>query len=355
MASERTEEATPKRKDKARQEGQISKSQDLNSALVLSAGIGILFAMVPYMMEEITIISKTTFSHLHPNQISENPISALAPFGDVLAKTILPFLLLLFISTAMIIRKLVGPLFSMKAIQPKIDKLTPAGIFKSAKSKLNPFAPKQLVELAKSIIKLLIVGGTGYSVVMARKEEVFALLGVPLVSAFSTISSILGNMIINMCIAMIFIGIIDKKFQDHEYNKSLKMTKQEIEDERKSVEGDPLIKSKVRSTQMQMMRQKMMGAVEQADVVVTNPTHYAVAIKYDTSVAPAPQVVAKGVDFMAFKIREIAEANNVPIQENKPLARTLYKVVPLDGIIPPELYVAVAELLAFVYNKGRRS
>lgn len=355
MASERTEEATPKRRDKARSEGQISKSQDLNSALVLSAGIGIMFGMVPYIMEEITIMAKNTFANLHPNQISDSPFTALIPYGHVLIKTMLPFLLLLFFTTIIILRKLVGPLFSLQAIKPKLDKLTPAGIFKSAKSKLNPFAPKQLMELAKSIAKLLIVGGTGYAVVMSRKEEIFALLGVPLVAAFSTISSILSNMIINMCLAMILIGYIDKKYQDYEYSKSLKMTKQEIDDERKSSEGDPMIKSKVRAAQMQMMRQQMMQAVEQADVVVTNPTHYAVAIKYDTTVAPAPQVIAKGVDFMAFKIREIAEANKIPIQENKPLARTLYKVVPLDGIVPPELYVAVAELLAFVYNKDRRS
>lgn len=355
MAEERTEEATPKRRDKARSEGQIAKSQDLNSALVLSAGIGILFAMVPYITEQLMIITKSTFASLHPNQISESPISSLVPYVDVLAKTALPFLLLLFVTTAAIIRKMVGSLFSLQAIKPKLNKLSPMGMVKAAKDKLNPFSPKQLVELAKNIIKLAVVGGTGYGVVASRQDEIFALLGVPLVAAFSTISSILNQMIINMCIAMIFLGIIDKKYQDYEYNKSLKMTKQEIEDERKSAEGDPLIKSQVRSKQMQMMRTQMMGAVETADVVVTNPTHYAVAIKYDLNTAPAPQVVAKGVDFMAFKIREIAEKNGVPIQENKPLARTLYKVVPLDGIVPPELYVAVAELLAFVYNQGRRS
>ena len=152
---------------------------------------------------------------------------------------------------------------------------------------------------------------------------------------------------------MLIIGFIDKKYQDYEYNKSIKMTKQEVKDEWKNAEGDPLIKSKIKSAQMQFAQQKMMSAIPKSDVVVANPTHYAVAIKYDKTEAPAPKVVAKGVDFMAFKIREVARHNNVPIVENPPLARALYKLVKLDAIIPAELYVAVAEILAFVYNKNK--
>ena len=144
----------------------------------------------------------------------------------------------------------------------------------------------------------------------------------------------------------------NKKYQEYEYNKSIKMTKQEIKDEWKNMEGDPVIKSKIKSAQMQFMRQKMMNAVPTADVVVANPTHFSVALKYDKDIAPAPVVVAKGVDYMAFKIREIAKANGVPIVENKPLARSLYKLVKVDQVIPAELYVAVAEILAFVYGKN---
>jgi flagellar biosynthetic protein FlhB len=158
-------------------------------------------------------------------------------------------------------------------------------------------------------------------------------------------------MVITMCLAMLAIGFIDRKYQNYEFEKSIKMTKQEIKDEYKNIEGDPIIKAKIRSAQMQFMKQKMMSAVPQADVVVANPTHYSVAIKYDKSKAPAPVVVAKGVDFMAFKIREIAKANNVPIVVNKPLARALYKLVKVDSVIPAELYVAVAEILAFIYKK----
>ena len=162
-------------------------------------------------------------------------------------------------------------------------------------------------------------------------------------------------MIINMCLAMLILGYLDKKYQTYEYEKSIKMTKQEVKDEYKDTEGDPKIKARIKSIQMQMARQRMMSAVPQADVVVTNPTHYAVAIQYDKSKAPAPMVVAKGVDYLAFQIRDIAKSHNVPIVENRPVARALYNTVPVDGIIPSDLYVAVAEILAYVYNSKKET
>ena len=154
---------------------------------------------------------------------------------------------------------------------------------------------------------------------------------------------------------MLILGYLDRKYQVYEYEKSIKMTKQEVKDEYKDTEGDPKIKARIKSIQMQMARQRMMSAVPQADVVVTNPTHYAVAIQYDKSKAPAPMVIAKGVDYLAFQIRDIAKNHNVPIVENRPVARALYNTVPVDGVIPSDLYVAVAEILAYVYNNKRET
>lgn len=352
MASEKTEEATPRRRNKAREEGQISKSQDLNSALTLSANFAILFVLSPMIVQQLINILKYALSNLQPEKIGTSIIYIMVPYVESIGIALFPFFMLSIISSILILRMMSGPLFTLNAIQPKLDKLSPFKLLNNLKSKF--FSIKQLVELAKSVVKLLIVSGVGYSVFVSKLPDLANLLGVPIQAAFATIMGVLTQMIINMCIAMIILGLIDKKYQDYEYNKSLKMTKHEVEDERKSSDGDPKIKQKIKSAQMQMMRQKMMQQVKTADVVVTNPTHYAVAIRYNTDIAPAPQVVAKGVDFMAFKIREIAEEYKIPIKENKPLARTLYKVVPLEGIIPPELYVAVAELLAFVYNQGRR-
>ena len=244
--------------------------------------------------------------------------------------------------------------FAVKKLKPTLEKLTPQHILNGLKKTLNPFAPKNLMELAKAIAKMaVVVAYCGFAAVFARKEELFGLLGADITTGFAVLGSVLTQMIINICIAMLIIGFIDKKYQDYEYNKSLKMTKQEVKDEWKNTEGDPLIKAKIKAAQRQFAQQKMMSAIPQSDVVVVNPTHYAVAIKYDKSEAPAPKVVAKGIDFMAFKIREIAKHNNVPIVENPPLARALYKLVKIDAMIPAELYVTVAEILAFVYNKNK--
>jgi flagellar biosynthetic protein FlhB len=212
-----------------------------------------------------------------------------------------------------------------------------------------------MVEFAKSILKLVIVGACGYAAINSREGDLLGLIGLETPIALNIIGSILINMIINMCLAMLILGFLDKKYQTYEYEKSIKMTKQEVKDEHKDIEGDPKIKAKIKSIQMQMARQRMMSAVPQADVVVTNPTHYAVAIQYDKSKAPAPIVVAKGVDYLAFQIRDIAKNNNVPIIENRPVARALYNTVPVDGIIPSDLYVAVAEILAYVYNNKRET
>ena len=210
------------------------------------------------------------------------------------------------------------------------------------------------MEFIKSVLKLLIVFFCGFSVVNGRKSELFALMGQDINTSFTVLGSILTQMIFNICLAMLAIGLIDKKYQDYEYNKSIKMSKQEVKDEFKQTEGDPAIKSKIKGIQMKIARQRMFANIKDANVVVTNPTHYAVALKYDRLHMAAPQVVAKGVDFVAFKIREIANQNSVPIVENPPLARALYKLVPIDGIIPSDMFVAVAEVLAYVYNKNKR-
>ncbi len=163
--------------------------------------------------------------------------------------------------------------------------------------------------------------------------------------------SVILELFATICVILIIIGIIDKKYQDYEYNKSIKMSKQEVKEEMKNIEGDPKIKGRIRSFQMKILQQRMLSKVPTADVVVVNPTHYAVALMYDPKKVPAPVVVAKGVDFVAFKIREVAKNNNIPIVENKPLARSLYKLVEIDNIIPQELYVAVAEILQYVYTQ----
>ena len=351
-AAERTEEATARRRQKEREKGNVAKSRDMDSALVMIAGIALLAVLSKFMGETILSMMRETFSTLKVQDIDpSNILGLLMPYLQRLGMIVLPFFVFLVIATIAIIRMDVGQVFSLQKIKFNPENLSPKRMLNNAKRMFNPFEPRTLVEFAKSILKIVVVATCGYSAINARKADLMGLIGIEPITALQIILSILINMIINMCLAMLILGYIDKKYQNYEYEKSIKMTKQEVKDEQKDTEGDPKIKAKIKSIQMQMARQRMMSSVPQADVVVTNPTHYAVAIKYDKEKAPAPIVTAKGIDYLAFQIREIAKENNVPIVENRPVARALYNTVPLDGVIPSDLYVAVAEILGYVYRQ----
>lgn len=353
-AAEKTEEATTRRRTKERERGNVSKSKDMESAMVMVGGIALLGVFSRYIYTQMTNMLRETFSNLDPASIDVTSIvGILYPYFRYLGIIVLPFLIFLAIFAVIVIRMDVGQVFALSKVKIDLNNLSPKRMLENAKRIVNPFQPRSMVEFAKSILKLVIVGACGFSAINSRKGDLLGLVGLDFPIALNIISSILVNMIINMCLAMLILGYLDKKYQNYEYEKSIKMTKQEVKDEHKDTEGDPKIKARIRSIQMQMARQRMMSAVPTADVVVTNPTHYAVAIKYDKTKAPAPMVVAKGVDYLAFQIRDLAKTNNVPIVENRPVARALYNSVPIDGIIPSDLYVAVAEILAYVYNSKR--
>lgn len=354
--AERTEAATPRKRSKEREKGNIAKSKDLMSATTITVGIVMLFALSGWIMNRMLAAMYHAFTNLNPR--SYNPseyMGIFAPYVKLIAQALLPFLCSVFILTILVLRLQVGQMFALDKIKPKLSNVSPKKWVDGLKKLINPFEPNKLMELAKSLLKVIIVGACGYSVVHSRLDEIYALLGADPNIVFQVLGSILAQMFLNMCLAMLIIGFIDLKFQTYMFEKSIKMTKQEIKDEMKDTEGDPKIKSKIKAMGMQMLQQKMISAVPTADVVVTNPTHYAVALKYDRSVQPAPYVVAKGADFIAFKIREIAQNNNIPIVENRFVARTLYNLVEIGGIIPSEMFQAVAEILAYIYNKNNRT
>lgn len=353
--NEKTEEATPKRKQKERDRGHIAKSQDFTSALMLTFSLGLIFIMGNSMREKLSTMLITSLSNLNPKTISDNDaVAILAPYLGHYANIVLLFFAFLALAAVIILRFQTGSLFAKEVLKPNFKKLSPASAFKNLIDKINIFKPRQLVELTKSVVKTIIVAVVGFNVIMKRKDDLFGLIGADPTTGFSVIGSVVFELLASLCILLIIIGIIDRYYQNWEYNKSIKMTKQEVKDEWKNIEGDPKIKGKIRSFQMKIMQQKMMSKVKEADVVVVNPTHFAVALMYKPDKVPAPVVVAKGVDFIAFKIREIAKNNGIPIVENKPLARSLYKLVEVDHFIPQELYTAVAEILHFVYTqKGK--
>lgn len=353
--NEKTERATPRRRNKERNKGHIAKSQDFTSSLVLTSGIALLFIMNKGMLDKLQVLLITSFTSLHPKNISESDfVGIILPYLYKYMDITFLFFAFLAICAVLILRFQTGALFAKEAIKPNPGKLAPSRAFKNLIDKINLFKPRQMVEFVKSIAKTLVVTLVGLRVVMRRKEDLFSLLGADPSTGLSVIGSVLFELFAAICIIMIIIGIIDRYYQKYEYEKSIKMSKQEVKEEMKDTEGDPKIKSRIRATQIRMMQQKMMTKVPTADVVVVNPTHYAVALKYDPISYPAPVVVAKGVDFIAFKIREIAKNNGVPIVENKPLARSLYKLVEVDHMIPQELYVAVSEILHYVYTQKQK-
>lgn len=353
MSDERTEAATPKRASDARQKGNIPKSADLSSAVMLTVGCILIGIFSEGISNRLSALAIYSFSHLNPAEINEfNITGLLLPYFAEMGYIILPIMLLLLFTAIVYEYSQVGILFTLEKIKPNLSVLSPKTILNNFKKFGNI---NSAIELGKSLLKTLVVGGVAFSVINSRKGDIITLLGADVSESLGVVGNISYQMFMQICVILIIIGIADWKYQHYNHAKSLKMTKQEVTDESKSSEGDPAVKAKIKSIQMKMAMQRMMTKVPTATVVIKNPTHYAVAIQYDPKESPVPKVVAKGVDFIAFKILDIATKNKVTIVENKPLARTLYKLVPVDGIIPAELYIAVAEVLAYVYklnNKG---
>ena len=259
----------------------------------------------------------------------------------------LPILLLLLVTAALSPLLLNGWIFSLKTLQPNLSKLNPiAGIGRM-------FSVNSLVELGKAIAKSLVVGGVGAWVIWHNKDSVMMLIAEPLITALPHLGYLLWISFATIMGGMLLIALVDVPFQLWEHNKKLKMTKEEVRQEARESEGDPQVKGRIRNMQREMARRRMMSNIPTADVVVTNPTHYAVALSYSEKGLGAPVVVAKGSHLLAARIREIAIQNNVPILEAPPLARALHKHTELGQAIPEALYNAVAEVLAYVYQLRR--
>jgi flagellar biosynthetic protein FlhB len=270
----------------------------------------------------------------------------------VMAKTALPFLLIAVFAGLISGYVQVGFLFTLETLKMQFNRINPFSGFKRL------FSLRSVVELVKSIIKIIIVSFVAYSYLSSQVDEVLNLMDEDLLDIATFIGTATFSVALRICIALIILGLLDYLYQRFDYEKSLKMTKQEIKEEYKQLEGNPEIKSKIKQKQRQISMKRMMQDVPKADVVITNPTHFAVALKYDAEKSSAPIVTAKGQDYIALRIKQVARDNKVEIVENKQLARSIYSTVEIGEAIPAELYQAVAEILAFVYslkNGGRAS
>lgn len=282
--------------------------------------------------------------------VNQNHISMQA-FSIVLNNAIIelllliwPFLVFGFAITFIVTVYQVGWKVTAKPMEPKLSKFNPINGFKRI------FSKDSLFELLKSVIKVGVIAYVAYTNLVEEADNLFVLYEISLNQAIALVGNIIIEFGIEISIVFIVIGIIDYMYQKWKFGEDMKMTKQEVKDEYKNTEGDPQIKGRIRQKMREASQRRMMQDVPKADVVITNPTHFAVAIKYDAEVSKAPIVVAKGEDYLAQKIKEVARENNVEIVENKPLARMLYHNVDIGAEIPPELYQAVAEVLAMVYH-----
>ena len=345
---EKTEQPSQQRLDKAREEGQVARSRELTTFVLLMTGGAGLWLMgstvtqklVKVLRDGLTLDKRMAYDteHLLPH------LHALS-FDALLA--IMPFLLILLLAALLSPMLLNGWLFTFQPLQPKFSKLDPiAGLGRM-------FSVNSLVELLKAIAKALVVGGVGAWVIWYNRESVMLLMTQPLATAIPQLGGLMWNCFSAIMGGMLLIAAVDVPFQLYEHNKKLMMTKQEVRQEAKESEGSPEVKGRIRKMQREMAQRRMMAEIPTADVVVTNPTHFSVALRYSETGMRAPIVVAKGMHLTAARIREIAAEYNVPILEAPPLARALYKHTEIGAAIPEALYTAVAEVLAYIYQLRR--
>jgi flagellar biosynthesis protein FlhB len=348
---DKTEKATPKKRQDARKKGQVFQSKDLSAAILLIAIVMTLRIYGSSMYYEVrTFFNKVMTEYViveNPFEINE-VMNFYQDFLMVLLRILLPMFMVTLIMAVSVQLAQIGILFTTETLGFKLEKINPLKGFKRI------FSLNSLVELVKSIAKIGIIGFVGYSYINGRAIEIMNMMDMDIFSAAVLMMEIVLNVSLRMIVALLLIGILDYAYQWWSYEKNLKMSKKEIKDEYKQQEGNPEVKSKIKQKQKQMSMQRMMQEVPKADVVITNPTHFAVAIKYDSSKSEAPFVVAKGQDYLAQRLKEIAKKSRVHIEENKPLARALYDTVDVGKNIPQDLFQAVAEILAFVYKmKGK--
>lgn len=347
--SQKTEDPTPKRLEEARKKGQVAISREINNWIMLLAATILIGAMGSSVLSRLQFHLKSYIEHAHdmPQVPGGFSIALGASFWKILGILALPLIVLM--AAAFLGPFLqVGPLFAPEIIKPDISKISPMQGFKRL------FSSRALMEFAKGIVKIGIIGVVGVVLLSPFFGQVEHMVGLPMPAVLHEAKDLVIRMLIGVLVVLIVVAVIDTLYQRTQHMKKMRMTKQEMKDEYKQTEGDPHVKAKLRQLRTERARQRMMQNVPRADVVITNPTHFSVALQYKPDEMEAPVCVAKGVDQIALRIREIAKENDIVIYENPPLARVLYDTVEIDEAVPPEHYKAVAEVISYVFKlKGK--
>jgi len=327
---EKTEQPTPKKVADARKKGTVAQSREIPSAIILLTSLGFFFFSGSWMFSSMSEFMGGTFRNIGSFRIHD--IATASTLSIIILKNvlsiILPFMLAVVVAGIVANIVQIGFLFSPEPFSPKLSKFNPVKGIKKL------FSLKSFVELVKSLIKITFVGGIAYLTITTELKTIPTLMQMDIKDIISFIGITSFKICLYVSVALIIMAVLDYAYQKYEHTKSLKMTKQEVKDENKQTEGDPRVKARIRSIQIEMSRRRMMESVPEADVVITNPTHLAIALKFDSEKMIAPKIVAKGAGKIAERIREIAGENHVPIVENKLLARTLFKIAEMVIIFP---------------------
>ncbi|WRP08459.1 flagellar biosynthesis protein FlhB [Rossellomorea aquimaris] len=345
FSGEKTEKATPKKRDDARKKGQTAKSQDVNTAIILLAVFLFLTFSASYIGNIVFDLFNQTFQEYMLMELTENTVQVITmDIMKELALLLGPIMLVALLAGLFSNYIQVGVMFTTKPLEPKLEKIDPIKGFKRI------FSLRAIVELLKSILKISFVGAITFVILWKNIDQVLSLSFKSVGDSLATMASLTVQMGIAASLALLFLSLFDFLYQKYDFEKNIRMSKQDLKDEHKNIEGDPLIKSKIKQRQREMAMRRMMQEVPEADVVITNPTHFAIALKYDENKMDAPYVVAKGVDYLAQKIKYIANENDVVMVENRPLARSLYDSAEIGDAVPEEFFKAIAEILAYVYR-----
>ncbi len=347
---EKTEKATPKKREDARKEGDVLQSKEIVIAVSVLGMFSAMRLLMGFVSEAVLAYSTSVFSKIGTFQVNQD--NYLSIFIDVITVAVMTIGPICAVAVLLSIIPTVAQtrgLFSTKALQPKFSRLSPlAGIKKL-------FSMQSIVGIIKGLIEVIIIGYVIYNEVAKRIPIFIGLIDAGIMQSGAYIMLSIYDLVMTICILLVFVAAADYLFQWWQFEKKLRMSKQEVKEEFKQIEGDPQIKGKIKQRQRQMAMSRMMQAVPTADVVIRNPTHYAVALKYDQDANKAPMVIAKGKDYIALRIVKIAQEHDVYCVEDPPLARTLYSTVELGREIPVELYNAVAEVLTVVYKAKNKT
>ncbi len=347
---EKTEDPTSRKLSKAREEGQVAKSIEIPSVLVIIGGVTALYASAFYIYNNLLSVFHFNFNFTKIPLLTDLEVVSLLAFHiQKIIFTLIPVMVPIIIIAMLANVVQVGFVISWKAIEPKLSKLNPINGFK------QKFSSRAVVEFVKTLLKVGVISMVAYYTIKGEYTAISKLYDHSIGHILLFILKISFWIFIKVCLIMLVVAVLDYAYQKWKFLDEQRMTKKEVKDETKQTEGDPMVKSRIRQLQQEAARKRMMADVPEADVIVTNPTRLAIAVKYDSSQMDAPAVLAKGAGPVAENIREIARQNDIPLVEDKQLARNLYSSVDIGGQVPSELYQAVAEVLAYVYKlKGNK-